>query len=49
MVDEAQRVIHLRANDTAQFVFTNTKKPGFKLIKTSADGTPLGNFVHAGE
>ncbi len=41
VVDEAQRVIHLRANDTAQFVFTNTKKPGFKLIKTSADGTPL--------
>ena len=41
VVDDAQRIIHLKANDTAEFVFTNTKKPGFKLIKTSADGTPL--------
>ena len=41
VVDNAQRIIHLRANDTAQFVFTNTKKPGLKLVKTSADGTPL--------
>ncbi len=41
VIDDAQRIIHLRANDTAEFVFTNTKKPGFKLIKTSADGTPL--------
>ncbi|MDE7262907.1 MAG: hypothetical protein K2N78_12735, partial [Oscillospiraceae bacterium] len=41
IIDDAQRIIHLRANDTAEFVFTNTKKPGFKLYKTSADGTPL--------
>ena len=41
VVDDAQRIIHLRANDTAEFVFTNTKKPGLRLIKTSADGTPL--------
>ncbi len=41
VVDDAQRIIHLRANDTAQFVFTNTKKPSLRLIKTSADGTPL--------
>ncbi|MEH2941019.1 collagen binding domain-containing protein [Lawsonibacter sp. JLR.KK007] len=41
VIDNAQRIIHLKANDTAQFVFTNTKKPGFRLIKTSADGTPL--------
>ena len=41
VVDNAQRIIHLRANDTAEFVFTNTKKPGLRLIKTSADGTPL--------
>ena len=39
VVDDAQRIIHLRANDTAEFVFTNTKKPGLRLIKTSADGT----------
>ena len=41
VVDNAQRIIHLRANDTAEFVFTNTKKPSFRLIKTSADGSPL--------
>ena len=41
VVDDAQRIIHLKANDRAEFVFTNTKKPGFKLFKTSADGTPL--------
>ena len=41
VVDGAQRIIHLRANDIAEFVFTNTKKPGLRLIKTSADGTPL--------
>ena len=41
VIDNAQRIIHLRANDTAEFVFTNTKKPGLRLVKTSADGTPL--------
>ena len=41
VVDNAQRIIHLRVNDTAEFVFTNTKKPGLRLIKTSADGTAL--------
>ena len=41
VVDNAQRIIHLRANDTAEFVFTNTKKPGLLLVKTSADGTAL--------
>ena len=41
VIDEAQRIIHLHPNDTAEFVFTNTKKPSLRLIKTSADGTPL--------
>ncbi|MEH2937345.1 SpaA isopeptide-forming pilin-related protein [Lawsonibacter sp. JLR.KK007] len=41
VVDNAQRIIHLRANDTAEFVFTNTKKPSLRLVKTSADGTAL--------
>ena len=41
VIDDAQRIIHLRANDTAEFVFTNTKLPNFRLVKTSADGTPL--------
>ena len=41
VVENAHRIIHLRANDTAEFVFTNTKKPSLRLIKTSADGTAL--------
>ena len=41
VVDDAQRMIHLDGNETAQFVFTNTKLPGLKLTKTGADGTPL--------
>ena len=41
VIDDAQRIIHLRANDTAEFVFTNTPQPGLKLIKTSADGSRL--------
>ena len=41
IVDEAQRIIYLHPNDTAQFVFTNSKRPTLRLIKTSADGTPL--------
>ena len=41
VIDDAQRIIHLRANDTAEFIFTNTPKPGLKLIKTSTDGTPM--------
>ena len=57
VIDNAQRIIHLRANDTAEFVFTNTKKPGLRLIKTSADGsaldgvtfkiTPIGDASHS--
>ena len=41
VVDEAQRIIHLYPNQTAQFVFTNTELPKLRLLKTSADGTPL--------
>ena len=41
VIDDAQRIIHLHPNDTAEFVFSNTKKPGFRLVKTSADGSPL--------
>ena len=41
VIDDTQRIIHLHPNDTAEFVFTNTRKPGFRLVKTSADGSPL--------
>ena len=45
VIDDAQRIIHLRANDTAEFVFTNTQNPSFKLVKTSADGSPLAGVT----
>ena len=41
VVDDAQRIIQLDGNETAQFVFTNTRLPSFKLTKTGADGKPL--------
>ena len=42
LIDDAQRIIHLHANDTAEFVFTDTKRPKLVVEKRSAkDGTPL--------
>ncbi|MCQ4864959.1 SpaA isopeptide-forming pilin-related protein [Pseudoflavonifractor phocaeensis] len=41
IVDKAQRIIHLEANTTARFVFTNSMEPSLHLIKLSADGTPM--------
>ena len=41
VIDDAQRIIQLDANEDAQFVFTNTAKPSLQIIKTSSDGTPL--------
>ena len=43
IIDQAQRIIQLDANEDAQFVFTNTIKPSLQIIKTSSDGTPLKN------
>ncbi len=43
IIDQAQRIIQLDANEDAQFVFTNTIKPSLEIIKTSSDGTPLKN------
>ncbi len=43
IIDDAQRIILLDANEDAQFVFTNSIKPSLKIIKTSPDGTPLKN------
>lgn len=45
VVDDAQRIIDLKPNTTAQFIFTNTKLPSFKLTKTSADGKPLAGVT----
>ena len=41
IIDQAQRIIHLEANQTARFVFTNTIKPSLNLIKLSSDGSRL--------
>lgn len=45
IIDQAQRIIQLDANEDVQFVFTNTIKPSLQIIKTSADGSRLKN-VH---
>lgn len=45
IIDQAQRIIQLDANEDAQFVFTNTIKPSLQIIKTSSDGNRLKN-VH---
>ena len=41
VIDEAQRIIHLSANEDAEYVFTNTIKPTLRIVKMSSDGTPL--------
>ena len=41
VIDDFQRIIELKPNETAQFVFTNSKKPSLLLTKTSSDGAPL--------
>ncbi len=41
VIDEAQRIIHLDANEDAEYVFTNTIKPTLRIVKLSSDGTPL--------
>ena len=45
VIDEAQRIIELKGNDNAQFVFTNSIKPSIRIVKRSSDGSPLGG-VH---
>ena len=41
VIDDAQRIIELKPNETAQFVFTNSKLPELLLKKISSDGSPL--------
>ena len=45
IIDQAQRIIQLDANEDAQFVFTNTIKPSLQIIKTSSDGSRLKNVT----
>lgn len=46
VIDDAQRIIHITGGDQAQFVFTNSVKPSLRLIKRSADGTPLAGVSY---
>ena len=41
VVDQAQRIIQLEADQNAEFVFTNSRLPSLHLLKTSSDGSPL--------
>ena len=43
IIDQAQRIIQLDANEDAQFIFTNTIKPSLEIIKPSSDGSRLKN------
>lgn len=45
IIDEAQRIIELKTNEDAQFVFTNHIKPSFQLIKLSSDGSRLAGVT----
>ena len=45
IIDEAQRIIHLEANRTARFVFTNSVQPSLHLIKLSSDGSRLAGVT----
>ena len=45
IIDEAQRIIELRPNEDAQYVFTNYIKPSLQLIKLSSDGSRLAGVT----
>ena len=45
IIDEAQRIIHLEANQTARFVFTNSVQPSLHLIKLSSDSSRLAGVT----
>lgn len=46
VIDNAQRVIELKANENMEFVFTNSKLPSLHLTKMSSDGTPLAGVSY---
>ena len=45
VIDDAQRIIQLVADQTAQFVFTNSIRPTIHIIKMSSDGSPLAGVA----
>lgn len=46
VIDDAQRIVHLTANETGRFVFTNSVKPSLRLTKLSSDKTPLEGVTY---
>ncbi len=44
--DKAQRIIHLEGNETAQFIFTNSRLPSLHLTKLSGGDTPLAGVSY---
>ena len=47
VIDDAQRIIQLEADQTAEFVFTNSKLPSLTLTKLSSDGSPLAGASYS--
>ena len=41
VIDEAQRIIQLDGNETAEFVFTNSILPSLHLLKVDSEGNPV--------
>ena len=41
VVDKAQRIVELKPNEDAEFVFTNSKLPTVTLRKQNAQGQPM--------
>ena len=47
LIDDATRVIQINGNENAQFVFTNTRMPSFRLVKLDSfnrEGLPGATF-----
>ena len=47
VIDDAQRIIQLEADQTAEFVFTNSKLPSLTMTKLSSDGSPLAGASYS--
>ena len=45
VIDDAQRIIQLDGNETAEFVFTNSVRPSIHIVKLSSDGSPLAGVA----
>lgn len=46
VIDDAERIIYLKPNQNAQFVFTNSKNPRLLLQKMDANAKPLAGVTY---